>query len=87
VRGRDPVRIVRKASLLSLTSIAVLYFFINVAYVSAVPAQDIKNSGQLVAVLFFQNVFGYTVGTRIFPLLVSLSCFGNIVRTARIVSR
>ncbi|RXW21748.1 hypothetical protein EST38_g4118 [Candolleomyces aberdarensis] len=79
VRGRDPVRTVRKASLLSLSAASILFFFINVAYVAAVPAEEIRNSGQLVAVLFFQRVFGQSFGTTIFPLLVSLSCFGNII--------
>ncbi|KAJ2916587.1 hypothetical protein MD484_g3834, partial [Candolleomyces efflorescens] len=79
VRGRDPVRTVRKASILSLSAVSILFFFINVAYVAAVPAEDIRNSGQLVAVLFFQRVFGQSFGTKVFPLLVALSCFGNII--------
>jgi amino acid transporter len=77
------VRTVRKASGLSLAVTTVLFFFINVAYVAAVPAEDIRNSGQLVAVLFFQKVFGERFGTKVFPLLVALSCFGNIVSLKR----
>jgi amino acid transporter len=83
VRGRDPVRTVRKASIMSLSAVSILFFFINVAYVAAVPAEDIRKSGQLVAVLFFQRVFGQSFGTKVFPLLVALSCFGNIVRRLR----
>ncbi|KAF5342619.1 hypothetical protein D9611_001581 [Ephemerocybe angulata] len=79
VKGRDPVRTVRKASFLSLSATSVLFFFINVAYVAAVPAEEIRNSGQLVAVLFFQRVFGDSFSAKLFPLLVALSCFGNII--------
>jgi amino acid transporter len=77
------VRTVRKASGLSLGVTTVLFFFINVAYVAAVPAEEIRNSGQLVAVLFFRRVFGESFGTKVFPLLVALSCFGNIVSVQR----
>ena len=73
------MRTVRKASGLSLGVTTILFFFINVAYVAAVPAEEIRNSGQLVAVLFFRRVFGESFGTKVFPLLVALSCFGNIV--------
>lgn len=86
VKGRDPVRTVRKASGLSLAVSTILFFFINVAYVAAVPAEEIRKSGQLVAVLFFQRVFGESFGTKVFPLLVALSCFGNIVRTSTVGS-
>ncbi|PPQ69810.1 hypothetical protein CVT25_009747 [Psilocybe cyanescens] len=77
VRGKNPVKTVRKAGVISLFLVTVLFLFINIAYVAAVPREEIRNSGQLVAVLFFQRVFG-TTGARIFPLLVAASCFGNI---------
>ncbi|KDR76254.1 hypothetical protein GALMADRAFT_139979 [Galerina marginata CBS 339.88] len=78
VRGKNPVRTVRKAGFISLFLVSALFLFINVAYVAAVPREDIRNSGQLIAVLFFHNVFG-TLGAKIFPLLVAASCFGNII--------
>ncbi len=78
MRSSDPARTVRKAGRISLLLITVLYLFINVAYVAAIPADEIRSSGQLVAVLFFQRIFGAR-GATAFPLLVSLSCFGNIV--------
>jgi amino acid transporter len=54
----DPVRVVRKAGFVSLSLVTVLSFLINVAYVAAVPRDQIPNSGQLVAALFFHRVFG-----------------------------
>lgn len=79
VRSKDPARTVRKAGRISIFFIAVLFLFINVAYVAAVPREVIRESGQLIAVHFFRRVFGET-GAKVFPLLVALSCFGNIVR-------
>uniref|UniRef100_A0A8H8CKT5 Amino acid transporter n=1 Tax=Psilocybe cubensis TaxID=181762 RepID=A0A8H8CKT5_PSICU len=78
VRSKDPVKTVRRAGIISLLSVSVLFLFINIAYVAAVPQEDIRNSGQLIAVLFFQRVFG-TTGARVFPLFVAASCFGNII--------
>lgn len=79
VKGPNPVRTVRKASIISLALTAGLFLFINVAYVAAVPPEEIRNSGQLVAALFFRRVFGDTATVKLFPLLVALSCFGNII--------
>ena len=79
VKGPNPVRTVRKAGIFSLALVAFLYLFVNVAYVAAVPPDEIRDSGQLVAALFFRRVFGDTAAAKLLPLLVALSCFGNIV--------
>ncbi|KAJ8580463.1 amino acid transporter [Rhizopogon salebrosus TDB-379] len=81
VRTPDPVRTVRKAGLLSLLVVTCLFFFVNVAYVAAVPKEEMSSSGQLVAVLFFQRVFGRGFAAQILPIMVALSCFGNIIAT------
>ncbi|KAG1736583.1 amino acid/polyamine transporter I [Suillus lakei] len=79
VHTRDPVRTVRKAGFLSLLLVTCLFFFVNVAYVAAVPKDEISNSGQLVAALFFQRVFGGGFAAKTLPIMVALSCFGNII--------
>jgi len=79
VKGSNPVRTIRKASFLSLWLISTLFLFVNVAYVAAVPPEEIRNSGQLVAALFFRRVYGSGITSKLLPLLVALSCFGNIV--------
>jgi amino acid transporter len=79
VHTRDPGRTVRKAGFLSLLLATCLFFFVNVAYVAAVPKDEISNSGQLIAALFFQHVFGEGFAAKILPIMVALSCFGNIV--------
>ncbi|KAG1857928.1 amino acid/polyamine transporter I [Suillus tomentosus] len=82
VHTRDPVRTVRKASLLSLLLVACLFFFVNVAYVAAVPKDEIRNSGQLIAALFFQRVYGESFAGKTLPIMVALSCFGNLIAMA-----
>ncbi|KAF7964352.1 hypothetical protein HWV62_9671, partial [Athelia sp. TMB] len=79
VKSRDPARTIRRSGLISLWIATSLFFLINVAYVAAVPKEDIRNSGQLVAVLFFQNIFGHSWGAKVLPAMVALSCFGNMI--------
>lgn len=79
VKSSNPVRTIRKASFLSLLLVSALFLFVNVAYVAAVPPEEMRNSGQLVAALFFERVYGSGITAKLLPLLVALSCFGNIV--------
>ncbi|TFY70469.1 hypothetical protein EVG20_g2536 [Dentipellis fragilis] len=79
VKGTNPVRTVRNAGFTSLAIVTVLFFLINVSYVAAVPPDEIKGSGQLVAALFFKRVFGDGWTSKILPIMVALSCVGNIV--------
>ncbi len=80
VRGRQPVHTVRKAGSISLFISAVFFVFTNIAYVSAIPKDDIMQSGQLVGALFFQRVFGDSWASKILPAMVIISCLGNLVR-------
>ena len=59
---RDPVRTLRSVALSALGSAFVLYTLINLAYFIVVPLEDIKQSGELIAGLFFQRSFGPNVG-------------------------
>lgn len=79
VKGPDPIRIVKKAGLISLSLVTVIFILINVAYVAAVPREEIRNSGQLIAALFFRRVFGETWAAKGLPAMVAFSAFGNIV--------
>jgi amino acid transporter len=79
VRTPDPVRTVRKAGFLSLLLSTCLFFFVNVAYVAAVPKDEISSSGQLIGALFFQHVFGKSFTAQMLPVMVALTCFGSMV--------
>ncbi|KAJ7716860.1 high affinity methionine permease [Mycena metata] len=83
----NPVPTARSASSAALGLVSVLYVLANVAYFAAVPAATIKTSGTLVAGLFFTNVFGRHAGARVFPALVSLSAFGNLIAVLQGQSR
>ncbi|ETS73198.1 hypothetical protein PFICI_15143 [Pestalotiopsis fici W106-1] len=76
---RDPVRTLKSVSITALLSACLLYLLTNLAYVAVVPVQQIKESGQLVAALFFEQTFGKNVGKRFLPLVVALSAAGNVM--------
>ncbi|KAH9960880.1 amino acid/polyamine transporter I [Russula dissimulans] len=82
VNGVSPVRTVRNAGFISLGVVTMLFLTVNFAYIAAVPLDEIKGSGQLVGLLFFQRVFGMHWASKILPVLVALSCVGNIVARA-----
>ena len=79
VKGTSPARTVRNAGLISIGIVTVLFLTVNVAYISAVPLDELKGSGQLVGGLFFEHVFGGHWASKILPVLVAFSCVGNIV--------
>ena len=79
VSGADPVRTIRKAGFISLSLVTALFVLINVAYIAAVPREEIRHSGQLIAALFFRRVFGDSWAAKLLPAMVTLSSFGNIV--------
>lgn len=74
------VRTVRRAGYIAVALICTLYLLVNVAYVAAVPKEEIENSGQLIAAVFFTKVFGESVASKLLPLMIACSCAGNIVR-------
>jgi len=79
VRSPDPVRVVSRAGYISLSVVIVLYLLTNVAYIAVVPPEEIKASGQLVGALFFKHVFGDGAAAKILPIMVTASCFGNMI--------
>lgn len=79
---KDPVRTLRSVTLTALFTSCALYFLINVAYFLVVPLDEIKGSGELIAALFFQRIFGENVGRKVLPLAVALSAVGNVMVVA-----
>ncbi|THH01778.1 hypothetical protein EW145_g6853 [Phellinidium pouzarii] len=79
VKGRDPVRTVRNAGRIALALATTLFLLTNVAYIAAIPKDEIKLSGQLVGALFFKKVFGDSWAAKILPVMVVFSCLGNII--------
>ncbi|KAH8822955.1 high-affinity methionine permease [Flagelloscypha sp. PMI_526] len=78
----NPVRTIKTAGPTALGIVFFLYFFANIAYVAAVPVSEAQKSGQLLAAKFFTAVFGSYAGTRVLPVFVALSAFGNLIAVA-----
>jgi len=76
---RDPVRTLKSAATTGLVTACLLYFLVNVAYFLVVPLEEIKDSGELIAALFFEKTFGSTVGRVFLPLAVAVSAVGNVM--------
>lgn len=76
---KNPVRTLKSVSLTALATSCAMYVLINVAYLLVVPLDEIKGSGELIAALFFEKVFGPRLGRTILPLAVALSATGNVM--------
>ncbi|KAK4143113.1 amino acid permease-domain-containing protein [Dichotomopilus funicola] len=76
---RDPVRTLRSAAPTALVTTCLLYLLVNVAYFLVLPLDEIKKSGELVAALFFERVFGQSFGKLFLPLAVAVSAAGSVM--------
>ncbi|KAI8825615.1 amino acid permease-domain-containing protein [Fimicolochytrium jonesii] len=74
---RTPVRTIKIAGPLALGVITVLYMLVQVAYFAAVPRDQILGGSQIVASLFFQNMFGES-SARALSVFVALSATANV---------
>lgn len=79
---KDPVRTLRSVSLAALITVCGMYLLINVAFLIVIPIDEIKQSGELISALFFERLFGETIGRTVLPLAVSLSAIGNVMVVA-----
>lgn len=75
---QNPLHALKRVAPLSLFIVSVLYVLANVAYFAAVPAAQIRESGELAAAMFFEAVFG-TKAARGLPALIAVSAAGNIM--------
>ncbi|KAG6001587.1 hypothetical protein E4U21_004071 [Claviceps maximensis] len=75
---KDPVRTIRIAGPLGLTTCGVLYLFANVAYFAAATPAEIASSGTTVGSYFMGKVFG-AAAQRVLSVFVALSAFGNVM--------
>lgn len=76
---KNPVKTLRSATSAALLSACLLYLLINIAYFLVVPIDEIKDSGELIAALFFERVFGAQTGRVLLPLAVAVSAAGNVM--------
>lgn len=76
---KNPVRTLRTVAPAALATACLLYLLVNFAYFSVVPLEDVKNSGELIAALFFERVFGENFGRIVLPLAIAISAAGNVM--------
>lgn len=76
---KDPVRTLPSVASAALFTAGFLYTLINIAYFLVVPIQDIKDSGEMIAALFFERLFGEKLGRIGLPLAIALSAAGNVM--------
>jgi amino acid transporter len=76
---KNPVKTLKSAATTALITSCILYLLVNIAYFLVVPIEDIKNSGELIAALFFERVFGANVGRVLLPLAIATSAAGNVM--------
>jgi amino acid transporter len=76
---KNPVRTLKSAATTALITSCILYLLVNIAYFLVVPIEDIKNSGELIAALFFERVFGTKLGRILLPLAIATSAAGNVM--------
>lgn len=75
---KNPVKTLKSAATTALITSSVLYLLVNIAYFLIVPMDEIKQSGELIAALFFEKVFGPGLGRTFLPLTIAISAVGNV---------
>lgn len=76
---KNPVRTLKSVGPVALLTACIMYVLVNVAYFAVVPIEDIKESGELIAALFFERVFGPGFGNIFLPLAIAVSAAGNVM--------
>ena len=76
---KNPVKTLKSVATTALITSCILYILVNIAYFLVVPIEDIKNSGELIAALFFERVFGVKLGRGLLPLAIATSAAGNVM--------
>ena len=76
---KNPIRTLKSVTITSLVTACVLYLLVNIAYFTVVPLEEIRESKELIAALFFEKSFGPRWGKTVLPLAVALSGAGNVM--------
>ncbi|KAI6766114.1 hypothetical protein HG530_007184 [Fusarium avenaceum] len=84
---KHPVRTLRSVALTALATACGMYLLVNVAYFLVVPIKEIRGSGELIAALFFERLFGENFGRIVLPTAVALSAVGNVMVVAFAMAR
>ena len=75
----NPVQTLKTVCPSALLTAGGLYLLANTSYLLVVPIDEIKHSGELVAALLFERLFGDNVGRTLLPLAIAISAAGNVM--------
>ncbi|KAJ5703562.1 hypothetical protein N7493_011487 [Penicillium malachiteum] len=76
---RDPIKTIKTVPTAAFYTAGALYFLANLSYLLILPLNEIKESGELVGALLFERLFGNTIGSTLFPLVIGVSAAGNVM--------
>lgn len=76
---KNPVKTLKTAAPAALLTVCIFYLLLNLAYFSVLPVEEVRSSGELIAALFFQKLFGRGPAQTILPLLIAISACGNVM--------
>lgn len=76
---KKPAETLKSAASVALLTACILYLLVNIAYFLVVPIDEIKDSGELIAALFFERLFGPRAGRVLLPIAVAISGAGNVM--------
>ncbi|GLA73749.1 hypothetical protein AtubIFM55763_004681 [Aspergillus tubingensis] len=76
---RDPVQMLKRIMPLAIISACLLYVLLNVAFFLVLPLNEIKDSGEMAAAVFFDRLFGADAGGILISLLIAISVAGNVM--------
>ena len=76
---KNPIRTLKTMGPTALLTVAIFYLMLNIAYFIVVPLDQIEESGELIAALFFQKIFGAGFASKVLPVFVALSAAGNVM--------
>lgn len=73
---KNPVRTIKTVGPAGLLTAGVMYVLINLAYLSSVPLDQVKQGRELIAALFFEKL---GLGRAVLPIAIALSSIGNVM--------
>lgn len=79
---KNPVKTLKTSAPFALLTVTLFYLMINIAFFMIVPLKEFEKGGELVAALFFEKLFGASVGGKALPLLAAISAASNVMSTA-----
>ncbi|PLB47355.1 amino acid transporter [Aspergillus steynii IBT 23096] len=83
----DPIRMLKRVMPLAILSACLLYILLNVAFFLVLPLDEMRDSGEMAAAVFFDRLFGEHVGRILISFLIAISVAGNVMVGIFSVSR